>query len=178
MNSLKKTILCLASALFVSAIATGPVSAQTVGGGCVLEQTLLSARQVLRCGGGVTITAESGAQYTLLDRDGNGKADAANLRSKALLIDAPTGSLGKKGFAVTTPQAIAAVRGTRWAVDADGSKTSVFVATGRVSVRRTVGSGSVILGPGEGVDVEDTGPLIVKRWPAPRVAALMARLGQ
>ncbi len=178
MNSLKKILLCLAGAFFVGATATGPVSAQTVGGGCVLEQTLFSARQVLRCGGGVTITAESGAQYTLLDRDGDGKPDAANLRSKALLIDAPKGSLGKKGFAVTTPQAIAAVRGTRWAVDAEGSKTSVFVERGSVSVRRTVGRGAVVLGPGEGVDVEAAGPLIVKRWPTPRVQALMARLGQ
>ena len=32
--------------------------------------------------------------------------------------------------------------------------------------------------PAEGVDVEATGELIVKRWPPARVAALMARLGQ
>ncbi len=178
MNVLTKIIRCAMGGLVASMILTVSASAQTVGGGCVLEQTAFSARQVLRCEGGLTITAESGAQYTLLDRDGNGKADAARLRSKALLIDAPKGSLGKAGFSVTTPQAIAAVRGTQWAVDADESKTSVFVVNGRVSVRRTVGRGAVVLGPGEGVDVEGTGPLIVKRWPAPRVAALMARLGQ
>ena len=77
-----------------------------------------------------------------------------------------------------TPQAIAAVRGTRWAVDAEGGKTSVFVVNGRVNVARAGGRGRVDLGPGEGVDVEPSGQLIVKRWPAPRVAALMARLGQ
>jgi hypothetical protein len=33
----------------------------------------------------------------------------------------------------------------------------------------------VVLGPGEGVDVEATGPLTVKRWAPARVAALMAR---
>ncbi len=178
MNSLSRTIRCAVSAFVISAAGTGTLSAQSVGGGCLLEQTAFSARQILRCGGGVTITAESGAQYTLLDRDRNGKADAANLRSKALLLDAPKGSLGKSGFEVITPQAIAAVRGTRWAVDADSTKTSVFVERGRVSVRRIAGRGGVILGPGEGVDVESTGPLIVKRWPAARVAALMARLGQ
>ena len=78
-----------------------------------------------------------------------------------------------------TPQAIAAVRGTKWAVDAAEGKTSVFVVNGRVAVGRRTGSHSVTLGAGEGVDVEATrGPLTVKRWPAARVAALMARLGQ
>lgn len=176
MVSMSRTFLCAVGAVFLSVVWVDSVSAQSVGGGCALEQTLFSARQILRCGGGVTITAESGAQYTLLDRDGNGKIDAANLRSKALLLDAPKGSLGKSGFEVITPQAIAAVRGTRWAVDAEGAKTSVFVERGRVSVRRSAGRGSVTLGAGEGVDVEGTGPLIVKRWPAARVDALMARL--
>jgi hypothetical protein len=176
---LSKIVGGLVGVFLFSMAGAGGAVAQAVGGGCVLEQTSFVARQVLHCGGGLTITPEAGAEYTLLDRDGNGKADAANLRGKALLIDAPKGSLGKAGFVVTTPQAIAAVRGTRWAVDAEGAKTSVFVARGRVSVRRTAGRGAVILGSGEGVDVEaTTGPLIVKRWPAARVAALMARLGQ
>ena len=85
---------------------------------------------------------------------------------------------GGNRFQVITPQAIAAVRGTKWAVDAAEGKTSVFVVNGRVAVGRRTGSHSVTLGPGEGVDVEATGPLTIKRWPAARVAALMARLGQ
>jgi len=36
----------------------------------------------------------------------------------------------------------------------------------------------VVLGPGEGVDVEATGTLVVKRWAPGRVAALLARLGR
>jgi ferric-dicitrate binding protein FerR (iron transport regulator) len=79
---------------------------------------------------------------------------------------------------VVTPQAIAAVRGTKWAVDAEGAKTSVFVVNGSVSVARPAGRGSVVLGAGDGVDVEPSGELIVKRWPPARVTALMARLGQ
>jgi hypothetical protein len=35
-----------------------------------------------------------------------------------------------------------------------------------------------VLGPGEGVDVEASAPLVVKRWAPARVSALMARLGQ
>jgi hypothetical protein len=60
----------------------------------------------------------------------------------------------------------------------------VFVANGRVGVtRRTARGRGVVLGPGEGVDVEATGPLTVKTltvktWGQPRVDALMARLGQ
>jgi len=79
---------------------------------------------------------------------------------------------------VVTPQAIAAVRGTKWAVDAEGAKTSIFVVEGRVRVARPAGRGSVVLGAGDGVDVEPSGDLIVKRWPPARVTALMARLGQ
>ena len=85
---------------------------------------------------------------------------------------------GRTRFDVVTPQAIAAVRGTKWAVDAEGAKTSVFVVDGRVQRRTPRGRGSVVLGAGDGVDVETTGELIVKRWPPARVTALMARLGQ
>jgi ferric-dicitrate binding protein FerR (iron transport regulator) len=82
-------------------------------------------------------------------------------------------------FQVSTPQAIAAVRGTKWAVDTADGKTSVFVALGRVAVGRAGNAGQrVVLGPGDGVDVEEAAPLTVKKWAVARVAALMARLGQ
>ena len=134
--------------------------------------------QTLRCNGGITVVAENGARYTLNDTNNDGRVDQAELSSKALLIDVPKKS-GGKAFQVNTPQAIAAVRGTKWAVDATADKTSVFVARGRVAVQRPARGGpQVVLGPGEGVDVEATGPLTVKRWAPARVAALMARLGQ
>jgi ferric-dicitrate binding protein FerR (iron transport regulator) len=101
--------------------------------------------------------------------------DSVELSSKALLLEVPK---RETEFKVITPQAIAAVRGTRWAVDALEGKTSVFVINGRVAVGRRAGRHIVTLGPGEGVDVEATGPLTVKRWPPARVSALMARLGQ
>jgi ferric-dicitrate binding protein FerR (iron transport regulator) len=123
----------------------------------------------------VTIVVENGARYTLRDRDGNGRVDSVELGSRALLLEVPR---GRNEFKVFTPQAIAAVRGTRWAVDVAENKTSVFVVNGRVAVGRPVSRQSVTLGPGEGVDVEPAGPLTVKRWPPARVAALMARLGQ
>ena len=128
--------------------------------------------------GELTIVAEDGAMFTLQSLDRTGSVNAVDLQSKALLVDAPR-QQGKRRFQVTTPQAIAAVRGTKWAVDAQATRTSVLVLRGRVAVRRPGGAGQVVLGPGDGVDVEPgTDPLVVKRWPQPRVDALLARLGQ
>jgi hypothetical protein len=144
--------------------------------GCALENSTFAA-QTVRCEGGITIVVENGTRYTLLDRAHRGRVDGVELDGKAALIDVPARSGGIR-FQVITPQAIAAVRGTRWAVDAAENKTSVFVVNGRVAVGRRSGSHSVTLGAGEGVDVEESGPLIVKRWSSARVSALMARLGQ
>lgn len=146
--------------------------------GCRLEPVAGTSRQILKCQEGLTIIVEHGARFTPVDRDRNGNADAIRLRRKALLLDAPAGSV-PGGFAVVTPQAIAAVRGTKWAVDVGQGKTSVFVLRGRVAVNRPASSAGVVLAPGDGVDVEPgTGPLTVKRWPAKRVSALLARFGQ
>jgi hypothetical protein len=163
--------------LFLYVISIGAAAAQGTTPGCTPVASSGPA-QTLRCEGGITVVAENGASYTLNDTNRDGRIDQAELKSKALLIDVPKKS-GGKAFQVNTPQAIAAVRGTKWAVDVAEAKTSVFVARGRVSVRRPAPGGpQVVLGPGEGVDVEASGPLTVKRWAPARVAALMARLGQ
>lgn len=169
-----KSIAASACAVLVGLLCAVEIaSAQPANMGCV-PQASLTGGQTLRCEGGVTIIAESGARFTLGDRDGNGRVDSVELSSKALLLEVPKKPGGHR-FQVNTPQAIAAVRGTP--VDAAEGKTSVFVVNGQVRVAQRVGRG-IVLGPGEGVDVEATGPLTVKRWPRARVAALMARLGQ
>jgi ferric-dicitrate binding protein FerR (iron transport regulator) len=171
--------LARATCLAIICIFAGvdPAPAQHAAMGCSSEHPP-NAAQVLRCRGSVTIIAEHGARFTLQDRDKNAEVDSVDLQSKALLVDAPK-QRGKNRFEVTTPQAIAAVRGTKWAVDAQESRTSVLVLRGQVAVRRPAGAAKVVLGPGEGVDVDQgAGPLVVKRWPQPRVAALLARLGQ
>jgi hypothetical protein len=154
----------------------GEAAAQPATLGCTSTPAALGT-QTLRCPTAITIVSESGAKFELRDRNRDGQVDSVELSSKALLIEVPKKPGGNR-FDVTTPQAIAAVRGTKWAVDAEGGKTSVFVAEGRVRVARRAGRGNVTLGPGDGVDVEATGELIVKRWPPARVSALMARLGQ
>jgi ferric-dicitrate binding protein FerR (iron transport regulator) len=165
----------MCAAMVASLLGINAAPAQPATKGCSSERTAIAA-QTLRCGGGVTIVAEDGAQFTLQDRDGD--VNSVVLRSKALLLDAPKQPAGHR-FEVVTPQAIAAVRGTKWAVDAQATTTSVLVLGGQVTVRRHAGGNRVVLGPGEGVDVAaGTGPLAVKRWPRDRVAALLARLGQ
>ena len=173
-----KAIAGAGLAIFASLfLVTGVATAQPAANmGCSLENPTSTA-QTLRCEGGVTIVAENGARFTLLDRDGNGRVDSVELSSKALLLEVPKKAGGNR-FEVMTPQAIAAVRGTKWAVDTTEGKSSVFVVNGRVSVARRAGASRVVLGPGEGVDVEATGVLTVKRWPPARVAALLARLAQ
>jgi len=165
---------CILLACALTSIETA--AAQPANLGCTSDNSPGTA-QTLHCQGGVTIVVENGARYALRDRGGKGHVDTVELSSKALLIEVLKKS-GENKFQVITPQAIAAVRGTKWAVDAADKKTSIFVVDGRVAVGRRTGSRMVTLGSGDGVDVEEAGPLIVKRWPSARVSALLARLGQ
>jgi ferric-dicitrate binding protein FerR (iron transport regulator) len=144
--------------------------------GCT-PSTTAAGTQTWRCDNGITIVAENGARFELKDANRDGHIDSVELSSKALLVEVPK-KPGGNPFKVLTPQAIAAVRGTKWAVDVADAKTSVFVADGRVGVSRRARGRAVVLGPGEGVDVEATGTLTVKQWGQPRIDALMARLRQ
>jgi hypothetical protein len=154
-----------------------PAELESQETGCLLQPTGVPPRQVIRCGGDLRVEAAAGADYTLVDHGRDGIPDSATLRGGALLVNAPTRS-GTPSFQIHTPQAIAAVRGTEWAVDVPGGKTAVFVVSGRVSVRRP-GGPAVTLGPGQGVDVgTDRAPLQVKRWSAERAASLLARFGR
>lgn len=147
-------------------------------GGCTVQRIAGPPRQIIRCPDGVVVTAELGARFNLVDRDRDGRVDALSLRSKAVLVDVDR-QKRPNGFEVMTPQAIAAVRGTRWAVDVKNGTTSVLVVRGRVAVARPASRASVSLSVGEGVDVSSgSGPLTVRRWPPARSAALLARLGQ
>ncbi|WGD55752.1 FecR domain-containing protein [Bradyrhizobium sp. CB1650] len=170
---------CLALAW--SFLLMGQAAAQPAGAGCTSSPSAAGTQtahmQIWRCDNGITIIAENGARFELKDANRDGHIDSVELSSKALLIEVPK-KPGGNPFKVLTPQAIAAVRGTKWAVDVADAKTSVFVADGRVGVSRGARGRSVVLGPGEGVDVETSGTLEVKRWGQPRIDALMARLGQ
>jgi hypothetical protein len=161
--------------LLVCALTSIDVAAQPADPGCSSENSS-GMTQTVHCDGGITIVAENGARYTLRG-DRKGRVRAVELDGKALLIEVPAKPGGSK-FQVITPQAIAAVRGTKWAVDVNGDKSSVFVVHGQVGVVRRTGRRGVSLRSGEGVDVERGVPLTVKHWAPARVSALLARLGQ
>ena len=164
-------------ALAWSVLLIGSASAQpAANAGCTASPSA-AGTQVWRCDNGITIVAENGARFELKDANRDGHIDSVELSSRALLVEVPK-KPGGNPFKVLTPQAIAAVRGTRWAVDVADAKTSVFVSDGRVGVTRRSRGRGVVLGPSEGVDVEAAGPLTVKTWGQARVDALMARLGQ
>lgn len=166
-------LISLAGAIASIGSAMGQPAADA---GCTASASAANT-QTWRCGNGITIVAESGARFELRDANGDGRIDSVELSSKAVLVHVPK-KPGGTPFKVLTPQAIAAVRGTKWAVDAAEARTSVFVAEGRVGVTPRSQARGVVLGPGEGVDVEPNTPLTVKTWGRPRVDALMARLGQ
>ncbi|GJE16617.1 FecR domain-containing protein [Methylobacterium marchantiae] len=157
-------------------LSPGAAAAQTKG--CDRVDFSDPPRSVLTCDSGFRITAEKGAAYTLIDDDRDGRPDAAELKSKALLIEYPAAKRG--GFQVRTPHAIASVRGTTWIVDAAPGGSAVFVQSGKVRVARTGEPvGAVALGAGDGVDVGPAGgPLAPKSWPRERRLHLLARFGR
>lgn len=141
---------------------------------CLLGQASDPDRQVFTCSGGLVIELEAAAQMGLTTGDGD--ADIIDLTGGAALIEVTPG-----GFApqIRTPHAIAAVRGTVYAVDVSDEITSVFVVRGRVDVSAMADNAAPVgLGPGDGVDVTPGEALVVKSWGAARVAALLARFGR
>jgi len=80
------------------------------------------------------------------------------------------------GFEVRTPSAVASVRSTDWIVEVLEHKSAVFVVDGRVAVTDEGASGQVVLDPGFGTDVPQSGqPSTPKQWGAPRVEEAIAR---
>ena len=80
------------------------------------------------------------------------------------------------GVQVRTPSAVAAVRSTEWAMRWSNGVSEVFTREGTVAV--SADGGSVRLGPGDGVDVSDSGEFKpVVQWRPPRIARFGELLG-
>jgi len=164
-----------------------PASVLGQSSGCVLvPDDRNPSEKILRCGSNLTIRSAPNTAYRLTNPDKRRQPDGARLDSGALLIEF-TPNESQRDFRILTPQAITAVRGTRWAVEVGPSQTSTLVISGSVEVtqrnsRRGAAPGvreSAVLGAGEGVDVSaGTGPIVVGRWAQTRIDALMARFGQ
>ena len=88
-------------------------------------------------------------------------------------------SLQEQEFQILTPLAVAAVRGTKWAMEVSPARTSTLVLAGAVAVTNRRLNQYVILSEGEGVDITPSDTTIVqKRWGDARVRALLSRFGQ
>lgn len=156
---------CAVPALVVAA----PARAQSVAG-CKVTALTDPPREVLRCGSGLKIEAENGAQYRMLDQN------KLEVTSRAVLVDVTPGRRG--GFQVLTPHAIASVRGTLYAVDVKEGQSDVFVSRGKVGVENRSTRERTTLRSGQGSDVIPGRPLDAHVWGAERVQKLMARFGR
>jgi hypothetical protein len=166
--------IVVAAAIHLSAGAA--VRAQ--GGACELIPDVRNPpERILRCDDTLVVRATRDASYRLPDQPEAQQPDVLQLDRGAVMVEFHP-SRAHPSFQIHTPYAIAAVRGTHWVIDVGPDKASTFVIEGVVAVSRPRGAETVLLHPGEGADVSpDSGPIVVKRWPALRVRNLLARFG-
>ena len=185
----KWPIFCGAAVvLWLCAGAVGSAWAQS--GACVLTPDKRNPNEkILRCGSELTITPAPGTVYRPAAAAEDGLPASVQLDSGALLIEFH--SKRRREFQILTPQAIASVRGTKWAMEVKPGQTSTLVLLGQVTVaRKDAAEGEVVVGRGQEVDGSDPGntrsldrnaklpPIAVKKSTPDRVKALLARFGQ
>jgi FecR-like protein len=169
--------MAAAALVFMTAVAgTGPARA---GGACVLvPNEHAPSERILQCGEALTVRPAQGTRYQPLYKKGDPLPAGIRLDEGALLIEFQP-SLWRQDFQILTPLAIAAVRGTKWAVDVTKARTSVLVLTGAVGVTNRRLNQYVILTEREGVDITPADTSTVqKSWGEARIRALLARFGE
>jgi ferric-dicitrate binding protein FerR (iron transport regulator) len=168
----------VAAALIGSALVVAPV-ARAGGGGCALVANEHDpSEKILRCGDSLTVQPAHGTHYRLITKGGQPLPSAIRLDDGALLIEFHP-SPQQEDFQILTPLAVAAVRGTKWAMEVSPARTSTLVLAGAVAVTNRRLNEYVILREGEGVDITPSDTTMVqKRWGAARVRALLSRFGQ
>lgn len=131
-----------------------------------------------RCGDSLTVQPAHGTHYRPITKAGQPLPAAIRLDDGALLIEFHP-SPQQEDFQILTPLAVAAVRGTKWAMEVSPARTSTLVLAGAVAVTNRRLNQYVILTDGRGVDITPSDTAIVqKRWGDARVRALLARFGQ
>jgi hypothetical protein len=170
LTSVRCTAFAMAAVLALAA--AGAALAQPNGCSLVADDHNPSEK-ILRCGSDLTIRTARGTHYKPITKEGQTLPTGAELDSGALMIE------GTRDFQILTPHAIAAVRGTKWAVEVTSKKTSTLVISGVVEVKHRGGKQTASLRAGQGADISPgSGPIEVKRWKKKRVNALLARFGQ
>jgi ferric-dicitrate binding protein FerR (iron transport regulator) len=169
----------LFAAALIGVTFAGPTAALAAGGACALVADEHDPSvKILRCGDNLTVHVAAGARYRPIYKAGQPLPAAIRLDGGALLIEFQP-SPQEQNFQILTPLAVAAVRGTKWAVEVTAARTSTLVLTGAVAVTNRHLNQYVVLRDGEGVDItpSDTS-MVQKRWGEARVRALLARFGE
>ncbi len=163
-------------------IMSAPPGAQVVraaGAGCALIPNERDpSEKILQCGQELTVRPAHGTRYRPVFKAGQQLPTAIQLNDGALLIEFhPSGQLNE--FQILTPLAIAAVRGTKWAMEAAPARTSTLVLDGSVAVTNRRLNQYVVLTTGQGVDItpSDTS-MVQKQWKEARIRALLSRFGE
>lgn len=166
-----------AAILFIAAIG-GSAPTHAAGACALVPNARVPSERILECGQTLTVRPAQGTRYRTLYRKGDPLPVGIRLDDGALLIEFHPASAGEK-FQILTPLAIAAVRGTRWAMEVTRARTSTLVLAGAVAVTNRRLNEYVVLTEGEGVDITpaDTS-MVQKRWGEARIRALLARFGE
>jgi hypothetical protein len=149
------------------------------GGGCALVPSERDpSEKILQCGQELTVRPAHGTRYQPVFKAGQQLPTAIRLNDGALLIEFhPSGQQNE--FQILTPLAIAAVRGTKWAMEVAAARTSTLVLDGSVAVTNRRLNQYVVLTDGQGVDISPSDTSMVqKQWGEARVRALLARFGE
>jgi FecR protein len=171
-----KTMM-IAAVLLAAAIA-GAVPAHAAGACALVPNDKMPSEKMLQCGENLTVRAAPGARYQPLYKKGDPLPVGIRLNDGALLIEFHPTKLQEK-FQILTPLAIAAVRGTKWAMDVTKAQTSTLVLNGAVAVTNRRLNKFVVLNEGQGVDITPTDTSVVqKTWGEARVRALLSRFGE
>ena len=174
-NRLNATFL--AAVLFVAAIVR-PLPAEAAGACALVPNGRLPSEQMLQCGQTLTVRPAPGANYQPLYKKGDPLPVGIRLNDGAVLIEYHPAS-PKEKFQILTPLAIAAVRGTKWAMEVTKAQTSTLVINGTVAVTNRRLNQFVVLTEGRGVDITPTDTTVVaKTWADERVRALLSRFGE
>jgi FecR protein len=174
-NPLKTVIV--AATLFAAAIA-GALPAQAAGACALVPNDRTPSEKMLQCGENLTVRATPGARYQPLYKKGDPLPVGIRLNDGALLIEFHPAKPEEK-FQILTPLAIAAVRGTKWAMDVTKAQTSTLVVDGVVAVTNRRLNQFVVLNEGQGVDITPTDTSLARHvWADERVRALLSRFGE
>jgi hypothetical protein len=167
----------IGATLFAAAIA-GPLPARAAGACALVPNGRLPSQMILQCGQTLTVRPTPGTSYQPLYKKGDPLPVAIRLTDGALLIEYHPAKPNEK-FQILTPVAIAAVRGTKWAMDVTKAQTSTLVVTGTVAVTNRRLKQFVVLTEGQGVDITPTDTSVVARtWGDERVRELLSRFGE